>query len=130
MPRAPRLRAAAPETIGPGRYDVMPSASALSRSTVASCPYRVARAAASRGYRPLVPLLLRVALCTAASRSLSVRRTSSARPPQRSRALAQPLDASVDANVAFAFGRDTRGRTARSDVPGPGAYEVRRLRAA
>ena len=26
MPRAPRLRAPAPETIGPGRYDVIPSA--------------------------------------------------------------------------------------------------------
>ena len=54
--------------------------------------------------------------------------------PSRSRAfavaVAQPLGTSVDATVAFAFGRDTRDRTARSDVPGPGAYEVSRLRAA
>ncbi len=54
MPRAPRLRAPATEIIGPGRYDVIPSASAsaFSRSPrrlspVASCPYRVVRADAS-----------------------------------------------------------------------------------
>ena len=132
MPRAPRLRAAAPEIIGPGRYDVMPSAPAFSRSPrrlsrLASCQSCVARADASGDTARLFPLLLRVVLCMAAPRSLSLRRTF--RPScsrARAFALAQPLDTSVDASAAFAFGRDTRGRAARSDVPGPGAYEVRR----
>ena len=138
MPRAPRLRAVAPEIIGPGRYDVIPSAlSRIARrlSPVAACPSRVVRADASGNTARLFccccalpsawpPLARRI--------SLVVSPPHIVRPPQRSRALAfalaQPLDTSVDANVAFAFGRDTRGRAARSDVPGPGAYEVSRAR--
>jgi hypothetical protein len=79
MPRAP-------ETIGPGRYDVMPSATASAFSRIAT---RIVLVACGRGQTQVgdtARLLRCVARCPlhgrlshVASRSLSVRRTSSVR---------------------------------------------------
>ena len=92
MPRAPRLRAPAPETIGPGRYDVIPSATAspsLDRP-VASRPSQLARLVwrgqTRAGIRPACSAV--VARCPLHGRlSLVASPPHIVRPPKRSRPL-------------------------------------------